>query len=62
MVNGVHVLNELQNLVGVTHFVVIPADDLYKGVGQVHAGGGVKDRGAGIAQEVGGNDRFVGVA
>ena len=36
--------------------------DLDKGIGQGDAGGGVEDGGAGVAEEVGGNDGLVGVA
>ena len=38
VIHGVHVLDELQNLVGVAHLVVVPGHDLYEGVGQGDAG------------------------
>ena len=49
MVDGVHVLDELQHLVGVAHLVVVPGHDLHEGVGQGDAGLGVEDGGAGVA-------------
>ena len=55
-------LDELEHLVGVTHLVVVPGNDLDEGIGQRDAGLGVEDGGAGIAQEVAGNDILVGVA
>src|SRR5699024_8682595 len=61
VVDGVHVLDELQDLVGVTDLVVVPGDDLHEGVGQSDAGLGVEDGGAGVAQEVGGDNGILGV-
>ena len=55
-------LDELQNLVGVTPLVVVPGHDLDEGIGQGDAGLGVEDGGAGVAQEVGGDHVLVGVA
>ena len=46
----------------VTNLVVIPADDLDKLVGQIHAGVGIEDAGAGIAHEVARNHSVFGVA
>ncbi len=43
VVHAVHVLDELQNLVGVADLVVVPADHLHEGVGQGNAGLSVKD-------------------
>ena len=60
MVHAVHMLDQLQHLVGVTDLVVVPGHDLHKGVGQGDAGVGVKDGGAGIAQEVRSEERRVG--
>ena len=62
MIDLIHVLDELEDLVGVADLVIVPADDLDKGIGQGDAGGGVEDGGAGVAEEVGGNDGLVGVA
>ena len=62
MVNRVHVLDQLQNLVGVADLVVVPGNDLHEGVGQRDASLGVEDGGVGVAQEVGGNHVLVGVA
>ena len=61
MVDGVHVLDQLQNLVGVADLVVVPGDDLHEGVGQSDTGVGIEDGGAGVAQEVGGHDGLVSV-
>ena len=38
-------LDEAEDLVGVAHLVVVPADDLDKGIGQCDAGLGVEDGG-----------------
>ena len=61
MVDGIHVLDQLQNLVGVADLVVVPGNDLDEGVGQSDAGISVEDGGTGVAQEVGGHDGLVGV-
>ncbi len=61
MINAVHVLDELKNLVGIADLVVVPGNDLHKGVGQSDAGLGVEDGGAGVAEEIGRNDGLVGV-
>ena len=55
-------LDELQHLVGVAHLVVVPGNDLHKGVGQLDASLGVENGGALVAQEVGRNNVLVGVA
>ena len=55
-------LNEAQDLVGVADLVVVPADHLHEGVGQGDTGLGIKDGGVGVAQEVGGHNRLVGVS
>ena len=44
-------LDEAEDLVGVAHLVVVPADDLDKGIGQCDAGLGVEDGGMGVAQK-----------
>ena len=56
-----HDAHHLQTLVGVTPFVVVPGDDLHEGAVQCDAGVGVKDGGAGVAAEVGGNHLVFGV-
>lgn len=38
-----HVGDEVENLVGVTDLVVVPADNLHEVVGQVHTGSCVED-------------------
>ena len=55
-------LDEVDNLVAVAPFVVIPRDQLDEGGGQLDAGSGVEDGGAGVGDEVGGNDGVFGVA
>lgn len=62
VIDRVHVLDEIEHLVGVADFVVIPADDLDEGIRQRDAGLGVEDGRARIAEEVGRDDRFIGVA
>ena len=52
VVHAVHVLDQLQHLVGVADLVVVPGHDLHEGIGQGDAGVGVEDGGAGVAQEV----------
>ena len=42
VVNGRHVLDEFDNLVGVAPLIVIPGNDLHEGVGQGDAGLGVE--------------------
>ena len=62
VIDLIHVLDELKHLVGVADLVIVPADDLDKGIRQGDAGGGVENGGTGVAEEVGGNDGLVGVA
>ena len=52
MVDGIHVLDQLQNLVGVADLVVVPRNDLHEGVGQSDTGIGIEDGGTGVTQEV----------
>ncbi len=53
--------SHFEDLVGVSPFVVIPGADFDKGLVKLDTGFDVEDGGAGIAAEVGGDDRFVGV-
>lgn len=62
MVNLVHVANELQYLVGVAPLVIVPAHQLYKAGVEHDTGLLVEDGGAGIADEVAGNQSLIGVA
>ena len=62
VVDRVHVLDEVEHLVGVADLVVVPAHDLDERIRQGDTGLGVEDGRARIAEEVGGNDLFVGVA
>ena len=55
-------LNQLNNLVRVANFVVVPADELDELVGQSDTSLSVEDRRAGVAEEVARYDIFVGVA
>ena len=59
---GLHVLDEVDDAVGVTHLVVVPGDELDEGGGDLDSGLGVEDRGAGVAEEVGGHHGVLGVA
>ena len=61
VVHAVHVADQVQHLVGVAHLVVVPGHDLHEGVGQRNASALVKDGGAGVAQEVGGDHGVLGV-
>ena len=62
VVDRVHVLDEVEHLVGVADLVVVPAHDLDERIRQGDTGLGVEDGRARIAEEVGGNDLLVGVA
>ena len=53
---------QVTQLVAVAPFVVIPGDQLHEVAGQSDTSFGIEDRGAGIAGEVGGNNRIFGVA
>ena len=61
VVNSGHVTDQLHHLVGVAALVVVPGNNLHKGVGQSDTGLLVEDGGAGIAQEVRGNNFLIGV-
>ena len=61
VVNSGHVTDQLHHLVGVATLVVVPGNNLHKGVGQSDTGLLVEDGGAGIAQEVRGNNFLIGV-
>src|SRR3989344_4422394 len=54
--------HHFQALVRVAPFVVVPAHDLHEGAVQCNASVGIKDRGAGVATEVGGHHLVFGVA
>ena len=62
MVYLVHVLDEVENLVGITPLVIVPGDNLNEGVGEGDTCARVEDAGAGIGEEVGGNNGILGVA
>src|SRR5699024_6633067 len=62
VIHGIHVLDQLQHLVGVADLVVVPGHNLHEGIREGDAGLGVENGGAGVAQEVGGDNRLVGVA
>ena len=51
-VNFLHVSDEIENLVRVTDFVVIPAYNLNEGGGELDTSLSVEDRSAGVAEEV----------
>ena len=55
-------LDEVENLVGIAPLVVVPCNDLHEGVGQGDACACVEDAGAGVGDEVGGNNGILGVA
>ena len=56
------VFDEVDDLVGIAPLVVVPGDQLDELVGQHDARGSVEDRGVAVGDEVGGNDRILGVA
>ena len=51
-VNFLHVSDEIEHLVRVADFVVVPRYNLNEVFGEVNTGVGVEDRSAGIAEEV----------
>jgi len=55
------VLDEVNNLVGVTPLVVVPSANLYESIGKSDTGLSVEDGGAGIGVEVGRNYSVLGV-
>jgi len=58
----VHDLDEINYLVAVAELIVIPAADLYEGIGQVNTCGSIVDRGQRAIKEVAGNDCILGVS
>lgn len=48
-----HVTHEVDDSVGVADLVVVPADELEEGGGELDAGAGVENGGVGAADEVG---------
>ena len=61
MIHGVHVGHEIQDLVGIAPFVVVPGDELDEVVVQHDAGSLIEDAGLGKARQIGG-DHLVGGA
>jgi len=59
---GLHVLDEINDPVGVSVFVVVPGDELDKVLVQLDSGLGVEDGGPLVGDEVGGHDHVLGVA
>ena len=51
VVNSGHVTDQLHHLVGVAALVVVPGNNLHKGVGQSDTGLLIEDGGAGVTQE-----------
>ena len=54
--------NEVENLVGIAPFVVVPRHDLDESLIELDSGPGVEDRRAGLVTEVRRDDLFVGVS
>lgn len=61
LILGLHVLDQVDDTVGVTEFVVVPGDELDESVAQLDSSLGVKDGGVGITNEVSGDDLLFGV-
>ena len=57
-----HACDEVKHLVGVADLVVIPANNLNEGGGELDTGVLVEDRGADVAEEVAGNYCVFGVS
>ena len=62
MIDVIHVLNEVEHLVRIADLVIVPAHDLDEGIRQRDAGLGIENGGAGIAEEVGRDDRLIGTS
>ena len=61
MVHRGHIADQVHHLVGVAALVVVPGDDLHEGIGQSNAGLRVEDGGSGITQEIGRDNRLIGI-
>jgi len=60
-IDGEHVLDQLDNTVGVTDLVIVPGNELDEGVGESNTSLGIKDGGVGVAKEVGRDNLVLGV-
>ena len=58
---GVHAANQIDNLVGITHFVVVPGDQLHEMLVEHDTGTGVEHGSSLFIEEVGGNHSVFGV-
>ena len=56
LILGVHVVDKVDNSVGVAVLVIVPGDEFDECRGELDSGLGVEDGGAVVGQEVGGND------
>ena len=59
---GANLLEQVDAAIGVTPLVVVPGDELEELVVQFHAGACVENAGAGVVDEVAGDDLILGVA
>jgi len=59
---GLHVLDQIDHAVGVTELVVVPGDQLDKGLGQLDTSLSIEDGGPIVPDEVGGDHHVLGVA
>ena len=60
-VNSSHVSDEVENLVGVTDLIVVPANNLNEGVSQSDTSLSIEDRSASVTQEVSRNNCILSV-
>ena len=52
MINGGHMLDEVNKLVGITPFIVIPSNELYEMIVEHDAGGCIEDGSSLIVIEI----------
>lgn len=62
LILGLHVLDQVDNTVGVTELVVVPGNELNELVVKGDTGLGVEHRRVSVAKEVGGDNLLIGVA
>uniref|UniRef100_A0A1L8E9Y9 Putative secreted protein n=1 Tax=Haematobia irritans TaxID=7368 RepID=A0A1L8E9Y9_HAEIR len=62
LILGLHVFDQVNDTVGITEFVVVPRDQLDKLIVEGDTSLGIKDRGVGVANKIGGDNFFIGVA
>lgn len=62
MINGGHMLDEVNKLVGITPFIVVPSNELYEMIVEHDAGGCIEDGSSLIVIEIGRDNSVLGVS